>query len=157
MKKPLIGVAVALTFAAAVPAALAALPGVTSEGTAAPKVRPRTIVYTGDGSALFAGAQAVSKTDFGSIQWSKWTKKKAHGSGGNWLNDCKPDCARGKFHSYPVTLSLSRPRKVVGKHVFTRMTVTYTQNLPPHAAMTTTWKLRHSGKAFFWKLPPNAI
>ena len=157
MRKPMIGVAVAVLFAIGASAALAALPGVTSEGTAAPKVKPTTIVYTGDGNALFAGAQAVSKTNFGSIQWSKWNKKKAAGSGGNWLNDCKPDCARGKFHGYPVTLSLSRPRTVVGKRVFTRMTVTYTQNLPPHAIKTTTWKLRHSGKAFFWKYPPNAI
>ena len=157
MKKPLIGVAVALIFAAGASAALAVLPGVTSEGTAAPKVKPKTIVYTGDGSGLFAGAQAVSKTNFGSIHWSKWTKKKAHGSGGNWLNDCKPNCAKGKFHGYPVTLSLSRPRMVAGKDVFTRMVVTYTQNLPAHAVKTTTWKLRHSGTSFFWKLPANAI
>src|SRR5438105_13848585 len=157
MKKPLIGVAVGLMFASGATAALAALPGVTAEGAAAPKVKPKTIIYTGDGSGLFAGAQAVSKTDFGSIHWSKWNHKRALGSGGNWLDDCKPDCARGKYHGYPVTLSLSRPRTVAGKDVFTRMVVTYTQNLPSHAVKTTTWKLSHSGKSFFWKFPANAV
>jgi hypothetical protein len=161
MKKPLIGIAVGLTFAAGASAAMAALPGVTSEGSAPPKVKPTTIVYTGDGSGLFAGAKQVSKTNFGAIHWSKWTKTKAAGSGGNWLNDCKPDCARGKFHGYPVTLKLSKPKVVAGKDIFTQMVVTYTQTLPPHAVKTTTWKVSHStskaGTLFFWKYPSNAI
>lgn len=157
MKKPLIGVAVGLTFAVGASAALAALPGVTSEGSAPPKVKPATILYTGDGSGLFAGATKVSKTNFGSIHWSKWNKTKAAGSGGNWLNDCKPSCAGGKFHGYPVKLTLTRPKMVAGKHIFTRMTVTYTQNLPPHAIKTTTWKVTHSGNLFFWKYPTNGI
>jgi hypothetical protein len=161
MKKPLIGIAVALTFAVGASAALAALPGVTSEASAPPKVKPKTIVYSGDGSAFFAGATRVSKTNFGSLHWSKWNKTKAVGSGANWLNDCKPNCAKGKFHGYPVTLTLTRPRTVAGKHIFTRMTVTYTQNLPAHAVKTTTWKVSHSssraGTLFFWQSPPNAF
>lgn len=157
MKKPLVGLIVAAIATWGASAALAALPGVTSEGSAPPKVKPRTIIYTGDGSGFFAGAHRVSKTNFGSLHWSKWNKKKALGSGGNWLNDCKPSCARGKFLGYPVTLKLTRPRRVEGKHVFTRMTVTYTQNLPSHAIKTTTWKLTHSGKLFSWKYPSNAI
>ena len=156
MKKPLIGVAVAVLAASGASAALAAVPGVVAEGPGA-KVKPKQIVYTGDGSGLFAGATKVSKTNFGSIHWSKWNKTKAVGSGGNWLNDCKPSCAGGKFHSYPVTLKLTRPRTVSGKHIFTRMTVTYTQNLPAHATKTTTWKVSHSGTLFFWKYPSNAI
>jgi hypothetical protein len=161
MKKPMIAVAVALTAATGASAAMAALPGVTSEGPAKPKVKPKMIVYTGDGSALFAGAKQLSKTNFGSLHWSKWTKKKALGSGGNWLNDCKPDCAAGKFHGYPVNLKLTMPKLVHGFNVFTRMTVTYTQNLPPHAVKTTTWTLKHSvtksGTFFFWKFPANAL
>lgn len=157
MKKPLIGVAVAGLAASGASAAMAALPGVTSEGSAPPKVKPATIVYTGDGSALFAGATKVSKTNFGSLHWSKWNKKKAVGSGANWLNDCKPNCAGGKFHSYPVKLTLTTPKVVAGKHIFTKMTVTYTKNLPPHAITTTAWKVTHSGTLFFWKFPPNGI
>jgi opacity protein-like surface antigen len=161
MKKPLIAVAVAVLAASGASAALAAVPGVTSEASTPPKVKPKTIVYTGDGSGLFAGATKVSKTNFGSIHWSKWNKTKAVGSGGNWLNDCKPSCASGKFHGYPVKLTLTMPKVVAGKHIFTRMTVTYTQNLPAHAAKTTTWKVSHStshaGTLFFWKFPPNAL
>jgi hypothetical protein len=161
MKKSLIGVTVALTAAVAATTALAAVPGVTSEGSAPPKVKPATILYTGDGSGFFAGAKQVSKTNFGKIHWSKWTKKKAVGSGANWLNDCKPNCAKGKFHGYPVTLKLTTPKKVAGKNIFTRMTVTYTQNLPAHAVKTTTWKVTHStskaGTLFFWQAPSNAF
>jgi hypothetical protein len=161
MKKLSIATAVLVFAASGASAALAALPRVISEGTAPPKVKPATIVYTGDGSGLFAGATAVSKTNFGSLHWSKWNKKKAVGSGANWLNDCKPNCAKGKFHSYPVTLKLTRPRTVAGKHIFTRMTVTYTQNLPAHAVKTTIWKVTHStsnaGTLFFWKSPANAF
>jgi opacity protein-like surface antigen len=159
MKKPLIGVVVALVAAAGASAAMAAAPGVISEGTAPPKVKPKQIVY-GMGE-LFAAAQRVSKTNLGNIHWSKWNKTKAVGSGGNWLDNCKPNCAKGKSLGYPVTLTLTRPKMVAGEHIFTRMTVTYTQNLPAHAAKTTTWKVTHStshaGTLFFWKFPPNAL
>jgi hypothetical protein len=157
MKKPLIGVAVALIAATGASAALAALPGVTSEGPLAPKVKPKSIIYTGDGSGFFAGAQRVSKTNLGSLHWSKWNKKKAIGSGGNWLNDCKPDCAKGTFHGYPVTLKLTQPKLIKSRSVFTQMLVTYTGKLPAHAVKTSTWKLAHSGKLYFWKYPSNAI
>jgi hypothetical protein len=156
MKKPMIGVTVALFAASGASAALAAVPGVTGEGPAAPKVRPRQIGYTADGSGFFAGAQKVSKTNFGSIHWSQWNKKKALGSGGNWLNDCKPYCAAGHFHGYPVTLKLTTPKVVAGKHVFTKMIVTYTNTLPSHAVKTTTWTLKHNKTFFFWKFPANA-
>lgn len=155
MKKPLIGVAVAVFAASGASAALAAVPGVISEGTAPPKVKPKQIVY-GMGE-LFAGSKRVSKTDLGSIHWSKWSKKKAVGSGGNWLDNCKPNCAQGKFQGYPVKLTLTTPKVVSGKHIFTRMTVTYTQNLPAHATKTTIWKVHHSGTAFFWRPPANAF
>jgi opacity protein-like surface antigen len=154
MKKPLIGVTVAVLAASGASAAMAAVPGVTSEGTASPKVKPKTIIYSGDGSAFFAGSQKVSKTNFGSLQWSKWNSTKALGSGGNWLNDCKPHCFNGKFHGYPVTLKLTRPRTVEGFNVFTRLLVTYTGKVPMSTPKSQTWKLGHSGKAFFWHFPP---
>jgi hypothetical protein len=161
MKKRFVGAAVFLIVASGASAALAALPGVTSEASAPPKVKPKTIIYTGDGSALFAGATAVSKTNFGSLHWSKWNKQKAVGSGGNWLNDCKPNCAAGHFHGFPVTLQLTQPKVIAGKDVFTRMLVTYTSKLPPHAVKSTTWKLTHTtshaGTLFFWKWPKDAL
>lgn len=157
MRKPLIAVAAGLIAASSATAAMASVPGVTSVASAPPKVKPATLIYTGDGSAFFAGATKVSKTNFGSLHWSKWNKKKALGSGGNWLNDCKPSCAKGNYHGYAVTLKLTRPRKLAGHNVFTRMLVTYTSNVPPHAVRSTTWKLTHSGKLFFWHYPSNAI
>jgi hypothetical protein len=156
MKKPFIGVAVGLIAASGASAAMAAVPGVTSEASAPPKVKPATLVYTGDGSAFFAGANKV-KGNFGSLLWSKWNKKKALGSGGNWLNDCKPSCAKGHFHGYAVTLKLTTPKTIEGLRVFTRMAVTYTSNVPPHAVRSTIWTLTHSGKLFFWHWPSNAL
>jgi opacity protein-like surface antigen len=159
MKKLVTGAAVFVIAASGASAALAAVPGVISEGTAPPKVKPKQIVYIM--GAFFAGPQRVSKTDLGRIHWSKWNKKKAVGSGGNWIDDCKPNCGKGTLHGYPVTLKLSQPKVVAGKDIFTQMVVTYASKVPPHAVKTTTWKVRHSktqaGTAFFWKYPPNAL
>ena len=150
----MIGVAVGLIAASGASAAMAAVPGVTSEGTAPPKVKPAQIVYTGDGSGLFAGAQRVSKKNLGSIQWTKWNKKKALGSGANWLNDCKPNCAKGTYHGYAVTLKLTRPRHKSGFFVFTRMLVTYTGKLPKGVSTSRqTRTLVDHNNFFVWKFP----
>jgi hypothetical protein len=139
-------------------AAAATLPGLTSESTAPPKVKPRQIIYSGDGSAFLAGAKKVSRHSFGSLKWSSWTKTGAIGSGGSWFNDCKPDCAAGTFHGYAVKLQASSPKVIAGKDVFTRLKVTYTGKKPGFVHhKTQTWTLRHTvtsaGTAFFWNFP----
>jgi hypothetical protein len=158
-----VGATVSVIAASCASAALAAaLPGVAGEGPATPgknpRVKPPSIVYTGDGSGLFAGTQHVPHSpNFGRLTWTTWTTSTALGSGDNWLNNCRPDCAGGTFHGFAVKLNLSRPEVVAGHHVFTRMKVTYTGTVPSHATRTQTWKLRHnvtnSGVFFFWSFP----
>jgi hypothetical protein len=146
-------VALSLIVATGAASAAAALPGLPSEATAPAKVKPKELVYTGDGSGLFAGAKKLSHS-FGSLKWSSWTTTAATGSGANWLNNCKPSCAGGKYTAYPVKLAASRPKVIAGKDVFTRLTVTYTGKKPGFVHQKTqTWKLTHTGNAFFWNFP----
>jgi len=85
------------------------------------QVRPAHIVYTGDGSGVLGGFNGTGVAHPGSITWLSWTATRATGTGAVWLDDCKPDCAEGTFHSAPVKLTAFRP---VGGH-FTRLTLAY--------------------------------
>lgn len=87
------------------------------------QVRPPLIVYTGDGTGFLGGANAHSTRS--RIRWQKWTARVATGSGFNQINDCKPYCAAGKFHRYPVRIEMWRPRTIARTPVFTRMTIFY--------------------------------
>ncbi|HUB40584.1 MAG TPA: hypothetical protein VMA72_17195 [Streptosporangiaceae bacterium] len=43
------------------------------------------------------------------LTWSEWSFSKAAGTGVAKVNDCSPSCAAGRFHSYPVTVTLNEP------------------------------------------------
>ena len=45
------------------------------------------------------------------LRWSKFGGATARATGDYAFNDCKPYCAAGKVHSYPVTAVFSRPRR----------------------------------------------
>lgn len=88
------------------------------------QVRPAHIVYTGDGSGVlggFDGTGARHALRPGRLIWSSWTETLARGSGAVWLDDCVPDCARGKFAAHAVKVVAFRP---ISGH-FTRLTLTY--------------------------------
>jgi hypothetical protein len=56
------------------------------------------------------------------LEWAKWTRKAASGSGTGKLNDCMPNCAQGQFHRYRVKLIASKPVTCAnGKREFTRL------------------------------------
>ena len=68
-----------------------------------PVSKPKTImIYCGDGGAY------INK-----INWNKWNKDGASGSGEYYKNLCKPDCADGEFVHAPVHVHLGEltPRK----------------------------------------------
>jgi hypothetical protein len=79
-------------------------------------IRPRIIVLSPDGSSVLAGAghhgrrSGRNRRWAGSIAWSSWTPSQAVGSGANWMNNCKPDCASGTYHPYPAKLRAYDPR-----------------------------------------------
>lgn len=113
------------------------------------KVRPGVIIYTGDGSGYLAGRKAKGK-----LRWSSWTSRSADATGANWVNDCTPDCARGKFHSYALALHAYRPKRLDGHLVFTRMTVTYEHKKPAYIrADVQTWKVVYEQHIFDWVFP----
>jgi hypothetical protein len=84
--------------------------------------KPRKLVIScGDGGLYLAG-----------LHWTSWTRVRAAASGSYVLNDCKPTCAQGHFHSYPVRVTLSRPKSCPGQahRAFGRATFTYPGRRP---------------------------
>ncbi len=117
--------------------------------------RPAEIIFSTDGSSYLAGNGASAKSP-GKIRWTSWTGSEALGSGANWLHNCTPSCAQGRYADYPAFVLAYRP-KVLGNHlVFTRLTVIYPVAYPPDSAYKTgAWTLRleyvgGSGGNYFW-------
>jgi hypothetical protein len=102
-----------ISFVREVPIASAATPVPSFAGCwpKAPQTRPASILAAcGDGNFIITG-----------ISWASWTAVAATGAGIGHQNDCTPDCARGHFHRYRVSLRLYRPvRCQNGRHEFTR-------------------------------------
>jgi hypothetical protein len=147
------------TAALAAPSALAARPRLPAQdGPAQPgrslQIKPFEIIWTGDGSGLFAGRGKASKRpSFGRLHWSAWSATEGRGWGANWLNNCVPFCAAGRFTPYNVNLTVYRPRVLSGFKVFTRIKVHYTGTVPRGFKRTSIFTLDHNGKQFFWNFP----
>jgi hypothetical protein len=105
--------ALALASAAAVVAEGAShvrIPG--CGGTDKARYKPdKVIVACGDGNFYVV-----------KLEWTKWTRKAASGTGTGKLNDCMPNCAQGQFRSYKVKLIASKPVTCSnGKREFSRL------------------------------------
>jgi hypothetical protein len=99
------------------------------------KVRPGSIIYTGDGSGILTGA-SVRKPG---LKWSSWTTLRGLGTGYEQIDTCNPNCAQGRFVGYPVKLNAFRPGIVHGQRVFTRLSVTFTGARPKGISATYTF------------------
>jgi hypothetical protein len=64
------------------------------------QVRPSTIVLS----------CADDNLQLTHLQWSSFGSAVARGKGDYYVNDCTPYCAAGKFHAYPITLTLSQAK-----------------------------------------------
>ncbi|WP_217238566.1 hypothetical protein [Streptomyces sp. AC555_RSS877] len=99
-----------------------------------PQVRPVDFMLAcGDGNSRLA-----------SLRWARWDAASAEAKGVNRVNDCKPYCAAGTFHSYRVVVRLDEPRswkKDPQQKHYTRMTLTYTGDRPERLARTVTYTL----------------
>ena len=63
--------------------------------------RPAEIVFAcGDGNFYATG-----------LRWSRWMNTAATASGIGHQNDCRPYCAAGHFHTYPLVVTLARPAR----------------------------------------------
>jgi hypothetical protein len=98
-------------------------------GTDVARYKPKgVIVLCGDG-----GFRVVR------ITWSTWTETSATGRGTAKVNNCKPNCASGKFESFRVKVSLSRPKTCPGsKREFARFTYSFPGDKPDGAKRTGT-------------------
>jgi hypothetical protein len=87
------------------------------------QVRPSTIIV----ACADAGIQLTH------LRWSSFGGSRVHATGDYTYNDCKPDCAAGHFHSYPVRVVLSHPMRCPDGHRDYRIaTATYnTTRRPP--------------------------
>jgi hypothetical protein len=98
-----------------------------------PQVRPSNFLLAcGDGNSILV-----------SLQWSQWDPTSAVARGVNQVNDCKPYCAAGTFHSYRVIVRLDHPqpwKNHVHKH-YTRMRLIYTHGSPDGFQRTVTYTL----------------
>lgn len=99
-----------------------------------PKVRPADFLLAcGDGNSRLA-----------SLHWSSWTQNSATATGFNMVNDCKPYCAAGHFHSYPVVVRLDDPqpwKKHPRLQHYSRIRLVYTDGRPDKFAHVVTYPL----------------
>ena len=153
-----VAIATALIFALGASAALAGQTQIlVSDGFPSGKtlkVKPSQIIWTGDATGVFAGHGTAGRhPNFGQLHWSKWTATKGQATGANWLNDCRPYCAAGKFTPFNVKLNVYRPRVLRGHNVFTRIKVVYTGTVPKGFKRTSVFTMVVMNKAFIWNFP----
>lgn len=66
------------------------------------------------------------------LHWSSFGGTTAHASGEYYVNDCTPNCAAGRFHSYPIELVLSRAKPCPdGRDDYRSATISFTSTRPP--------------------------
>ncbi|HEX3226816.1 MAG TPA: hypothetical protein VHQ89_12035 [Gaiellaceae bacterium] len=108
-------------------ALLAATATVFTGCTHQPSVRPASVVFAcGDGNFYAT-----------TLHWSNWSATAASAKGVGHANDCRPYCAAGHFHAYPLAVRLSRPVQCVhGRTEFSRIAWTYTGGRPAHVPRT---------------------
>jgi hypothetical protein len=87
------------------------------------QVRPGTIV-------LACADDGMGLTH---LHWTSWTPELASAYGTEWQNDCKPNCAEGHFHYYPVLVMLWGTATVKGhpgERRYTEATLSYPRGRP---------------------------
>jgi len=75
------------------------------------QIRPaQIIIYCADANGLLKN-----------MRWSSFGGATARGTGSYSFNDCNPNCAAGHFHTYPVTVTLSRAGRCPDGHTDYRL------------------------------------
>jgi len=88
-----------------------------------PHLRPSLIAFGAGGSFFIKNIDwKYLSVDGTKVQW--WGHGSAEGFGTMMIDNCKPNCAMGHYHKYPITLvKLYRVRYHSGNPYFTRMDV----------------------------------
>nr|WP_031223960.1 hypothetical protein [Streptomyces roseochromogenus] len=142
MRGSVTGTAVILAAGALVTAAMTTAPASASPPTTASVAvrpeRPRPVLvdctwHKNVRPADFILACGDGNSRLDGLHWSQWGPHGATATGVNMVNDCKPYCAAGHFHAYPVTVRLDDPRpwkKQPRVQHYTLMSLTYTGARP---------------------------
>lgn len=126
----LVAVAVAVATLASVTAGSSGARAVPVFGgcTSDVRVRPPKIVFAcGDGN-FFATR----------LRWSRWDAREALATGLGHQNDCTPDCARGHFHVYPISVRLSAPIVCAHLNEFAKLSSRFLGRKPAHVPRQST-------------------
>ncbi|MFG2982209.1 hypothetical protein ACGFYQ_13270 [Streptomyces sp. NPDC048258] len=98
------------------------------------QVRPEEyLLACGDGNNRLVG-----------LRWDTWGPRTATATGTDMVNDCRPYCAAGRFHPYPVKVTLSEPKPwpdLTDVQRFTMIRLVYTDTAPSPVAKDVTYKL----------------
>ena len=68
-------------------------------------------------------ACADANYSLGGLKWRGWGASLASATGTAHANDCKPYCAAGHFHAYPVTVDADKLTKCGSAHYYARLTI----------------------------------
>jgi len=135
-------VGAALTFATTSTAAQAAVK--LHDGQSGFKVRPATVLVSGDGTAWLGGKASGDNGDYGRIRWRTFRSSGALGDGRIFITECDPDCAGGRRWSTKAVIRAQRVRH--GR--FTRLSARYR-----HGGRTVTkrWRLQVNSPTYaYW-------
>ncbi|GAA3476929.1 hypothetical protein GCM10018966_014580 [Streptomyces yanii] len=91
------------------------------------------MIACGDGNSILTA-----------LRWSAWKPNFATGRGLNVVNDCRPFCAAGTFHSHPVTVRLDRSEPLKKHpHVrhYTQLHLVFTDSRPSGMPRMVTYRL----------------
>lgn len=125
-----------LGLAGCVGAATTSAAAVTRAGSAA--AAPQYVVLNCiDKAQVKPGTISLACADNGigltHLHWTSWTPQLASAYGTSWENDCKPSCAQGHVHNYPVVAVLWGSATVKGhpgERRYTKATLSYTKRRP---------------------------
>ncbi len=109
---------------------------VTRAGSAAGAARFVVLDCTGQ-AQVKPGTITLACADNGigltHLHWTSWTPELASAYGTEWRNDCKPNCAAGHIHHYPVRAMLWGSATVQGhpaERRYTEATLSYPKGRP---------------------------
>ncbi len=141
-----LSISVAALALALIPAAAlaATLPKLAAGGGSSRfSVRPHFVQLSADGALYLGGSRKSGK--IGPISWRRWSSSAARGNGYLWVDNCKPDCASGKFTGHKVGISASS----VSGGDFQKVKLSCT--VSKRSRSDTLTLLKASGKVYYWE------
>jgi hypothetical protein len=114
------------------------------DGQSAFKVRPATILVSGDGTAWLGGKASGENGHYGRIRWRTFRRSGALAHGRIFITECEPDCAGGRRWSAKAVI---RARRVRHGH-FTRLSARYRNS---GRSVTARWRLQVNSPTYaYW-------